>query len=109
MGHSFGGATAMQSAVVLAEHCAGLVTLATQSAGCEPAEDLATKIPVLMFHGTDDTILPIAASEMVQMILGGGELVRLPDVGHLLAEASEQLREHLREWIPSQFANHTKQ
>ena len=34
---------------------AGVVTFATQSAGCEHAGDL--KAPLLMFHGTDDTIL----------------------------------------------------
>src|SRR5262249_49782163 len=39
MGHSFGGAVAIQAGVVLGEHCAGVITLATQSAGCELAAD----------------------------------------------------------------------
>jgi len=106
MGHSFGGAPAMQAATMFEDHAAGCVTLATQSAGCEPAEDLATRIPVILFHGDADEILPHMASEMVRMILGGGELVIYPGVGHLLAEAAEPLRERLLEWVPEKFAEH---
>ena len=106
MGHSFGGAPALQAATMFEEHAAGCVTLATQSAGCEPAEDLATRIPVILFHGDADEILPYAASEMVRMVLGGGELVLFPGVGHLLAEAAEPLRTRLLEWIPETFQAH---
>ena len=106
MGHSFGGAPAMQAATMFDEHAAGCVLLATQSAGCEPAEDLAIRIPVILFHGDKDEILPFQASEMVRMIIGGGEMVLLPGVGHLLAEATEELRSRLTEWIPEQFAAH---
>ena len=106
MGHSFGGAPAMQAATAFGVHAAGCVTLATQSAGCEPCEDLATRIPVIMFHGDKDEILPFQASQMVQMVIGGGELVLLPGAGHLLTEAQTELRERLNVWIPEQFANH---
>jgi len=106
MGHSFGGAPAMQAATLFGDHAAGCVLLATQSAGCEPAEDLATRLPVILFHGDRDEILPHMASEMVRMILGGGELVLLPGVGHLLAEAGDLLRDRLGTWIPEQFATH---
>ena len=37
MGHSFGGAVAVAVGVGLPEHIAGVVTFATQSAGCEGA------------------------------------------------------------------------
>ncbi|OUW33674.1 MAG: hypothetical protein CBD32_01840 [Actinobacteria bacterium TMED172] len=106
MGHSFGGAPALQAAVILQEHCAGVVTLATQSAGCEPAEDLASQVPVILFHGDKDEILPLQASELVRMLIGGGELVPLPGVGHLLAEAAEQIEARLQEWIPEKFREH---
>ena len=106
MGHSFGGAPAMQAATMFDEHAAGCVLLSTQSAGCEPAEDLATRIPVILFHGDRDEILPHAASEMVRMIIGGGELVLYPGVGHLLAEAATELRERLTTWLPETFAAH---
>ena len=107
MGHSFGGAPALQAAVILQEHCAGVVTLATQSAGCEPAEDLAAQTPVILFHGDKDEILPLQASEMVRMVIGGGELVPLAGVGHLLAEAGQEIRGRLMEWIPEKFEEHS--
>jgi len=50
MGHSFGGAVAIRVAVGLSEMVAGVVTFATQSAGCEIAGGLQGK-PLLMFHG----------------------------------------------------------
>jgi len=93
----------------LQEHCAGVVTLATQSAGCEPAEDLATRVPVILFHGDKDEILPMQASELVRMIIGGGELVPLAGAGHLLVEATDHLRDRLATWIPEKFEAHTKE
>ena len=95
IGHSFGGAVAVQAGAHLGERTAGVVTLATQSAGCEPGEALAErKVPVLLLHGDRDEILPYYASQMVQMICGG-ELVILPGATHRLAEAADELRERL--------------
>lgn len=102
MGHSFGGAVAIRAAIVLGDDAAGVVTLATQSAGCEEAEQLAGT-PVLLFHGTNDEILPPQASELVQM-LTGGELVVYPGTGHLLSDVGDELRERLGTWIPERFA-----
>ena len=99
MGHSFGGAIAVRVAVGLDEMVAGVVTFATQSAGCEVAGGLGDK-PLLLFHGERDEILPIEASEMVQMIAGSGRLVRLPGDGHLLAKSDAVIWEHLEEWLP---------
>jgi hypothetical protein len=53
MGHSFGGAVAVRVGVGLAEMVAGVVTFATQSAGCELAGGLAGR-PLLLFHGNRD-------------------------------------------------------
>ena len=99
MGHSFGGAVAVRVGVGLNAMVAGVVTFATQSAGCELAGGLNGK-PLLMFHGERDEILPMAASEMVRMIAGYGELVRLPGDGHLLAKSGDVLWERLEEWLP---------
>lgn len=98
MGHSFGGAVAVRVGVGLNEMVAGVVTFATQSAGCEVAGGLAAT-PLLLFHGERDELLPIEASEMVRMIAGTGELVRLPGDGHMLAKSDEIIWERLEVWL----------
>jgi hypothetical protein len=99
MGHSFGGAVAVRVGVGLSEMVAGVVTFATQSAGCEVAGGLAGR-PLLLFHGERDEILPPEASDMVRMIAGAGEVVRIPHDGHLLAKSGDILWERLEEWLP---------
>jgi pimeloyl-ACP methyl ester carboxylesterase len=106
MGHSFGGAVAINAAIALPRHCAGVVTLATQSAGCEDAARLGST-PLLLFHGDRDELLPPMVSEMVDELAGGhGELIVLEGTGHLMTEASATLREHLAQWVPERFAAH---
>jgi pimeloyl-ACP methyl ester carboxylesterase len=102
MGHSFGGAVAVRAAIVLGNDALGVVTLATQTRGCEQAERLAGT-PVIHIHGERDELLPPQASELLQM-LTGGELVVFPGTGHLLSEASDELRVRLAEWIPDRFS-----
>lgn len=104
MGHSFGGAVAVQVGVALGDLAAGVVTFATQTGGAEVAEHL--QCPLLLFHGDRDELLPHMASEMVQMI-SGGELVLLEGAGHLLTEAEAEIHERLSDWIPQRIAAHT--
>lgn len=99
MGHSFGGAVAIRVAVVMTEEVHGVVTFATQSAGCEVAGALAGR-PLLLFHGDRDELLPMQSSEMVRMIAGSGELVILPNDGHLLGRSDDVMVERLEEWLP---------
>ncbi len=99
MGHSFGGAVAVRVGVGLDAMIAGVVTFATQSAGCEIAGGLRGK-PLLLFHGERDEILAPQASTMVQMIAGGGDVVILPGDGHLLAKSGDALWERLEAWLP---------
>jgi fermentation-respiration switch protein FrsA (DUF1100 family) len=106
IGHSFGGAIAVRTGLMLDRHCAGIVGLATQSAGCEMADALDPDVPLLLFHGDRDEILPAMASEMVRMIAGHGELVLLPGTGHLMSESATAIRERLAEWLPEQFRLH---
>ncbi len=96
VGHSFGGAVAVQAAAALGDACGGVVTLATQSAGCEPAGELSA--PVLLLHGDADTILPPQASELVQMLCRG-ELVRLAGADHLLRPAGDEVRRRVLAWV----------
>jgi pimeloyl-ACP methyl ester carboxylesterase len=103
VGHSFGGAVAVQVGVALPDHVAGVVTLATQSAGCERAGGLAGR-PLLLFHGDSDELLPPTCSEVVAAIAGTGEVVILEGTGHLMTQAAGELRERLLRWIPAVLA-----
>ncbi len=104
LGHSFGGAVAVQAAAHLERASVpGVVTFATQSAGCEAADRLGDR-DLLFFHGTADTILPSFASEMVRMIAGTGELALLDGADHLLAPAGDQVFDRLLEHLPAVFA-----
>lgn len=99
MGHSFGGAVAVRTAVVMPGSVVGVVTLATQSAGCEVAGALGSR-PLLLFHGDRDELLPAESSRLVQMIAGSGEVVLLPGDGHLLANSDGAIIERLDHWLP---------
>jgi len=103
MGHSFGGAVAVQAGIVLGEHCAGVVTLATQSAGCEMAAELGST-PLLLLHGTHDEILPPETSNVVQMLAGHGEVVLLPGTGHLLTESADEVRARTLAFVTEQLS-----
>jgi len=99
MGHSFGGAVAIRTAVVMPASVVGVVTFATQSAGCEVADALDGR-PLLLFHGDRDELLPPESSRMVQMFAGSGEVVLLPGDGHLLAHSDAAITERLDDWLP---------
>lgn len=104
IGHSFGGAVAIQAAAHLERASVpGVVTLATQSAGCEPAELLSDR-DLLFFHGTSDQILPHFASETVRMLAGTGELVLLDGADHLLKPAGAEILARLVEHLPMVLA-----
>jgi len=103
IGHSFGGAVAINAGVALRRVTRGVVTLSTQSAGCETAAGLGD-VPLLLVHGDRDELLPVAASEAVRTLAGHGELVVLPGAGHLLLGAEEELRRRLLEWVSARLA-----
>jgi acetyl esterase/lipase len=101
VGHSFGGAVAVNAGCMLRPMVSGVVTLSTQSAGCERAAALGR--PLLLLHGDRDELLPVMSSQAVQALSGGGELEVLAGAGHLLVEAAEHLRARLRAWIADAF------
>ena len=102
MGHSFGGAVAIRVAVGLSEMVAGVVTFATQSAGCEIAGGLQGK-PLLMFHGDNDSILPAEASEIVRTIAGTGDLRIMEGDDHLLTNSHDHMFEEVLKWLKNIF------
>ena len=103
MGHSFGGAIAIRTACALGDSVRGVVTFATQSAGCEQAEEMNGR-PLLMFHGDRDELLPVQASEMVRFLVGSGDLMVLPNEGHLLSGAGDLMLERTLEFVEETFA-----
>ena len=102
MGHSFGGAVAVRVAVALPQMVCGVVTFATQSAGCEIASGLQGR-PFLLFHGDQDEILPLEASQIVREMAGCGELRVMPGDGHLLARSHDIMREETNAWCDAVF------
>ena len=103
-GHSFGGAIAVRAAMAMTSWAKGVVTFATQSAGCEEAGGMTA--PLLAFHGTHDEILPLFSSQAVCSLVGGPqELVVCEGSGHLLSEARDLLQERLPVWIRDRLAD----
>ena len=102
MGHSFGGAVAIRVGVGLSEMVSGVVTFATQSAGCEVAGGLQGR-PLLMFHGDADSILPVEASEVVKAIAGTGDLHIMEGDDHLLARSHDHMMSVVMPWLQTVF------
>jgi predicted alpha/beta hydrolase family esterase len=98
MGHSFGGAVAVRVGVAMDE-AVGVVTFATQSAGCEIAPGLRGR-PLLLFHGDSDEILPLQSSQIVAAMAGCGDVVVCSDDGHLLSKSRSMILDRLEQWIP---------
>lgn len=101
LGHSFGGAVAVQLAAALPDVVCGVATFATQSAGCEVAGAIPEDIPLRFFHGDRDELLAPECSFVVRELAGHGEVVVLPGEGHLLAGAGEALLAELLAWLPT--------
>jgi len=102
-GHSFGGAIAVRAGAAMSDWTRGVVTFATQSAGCEGAGELTA--PLLAFHGDRDELLPLQASEVVAQLSGGeAEVVVCPGAGHLLSEAGDELRARVPGWVRDRLA-----
>jgi pimeloyl-ACP methyl ester carboxylesterase len=102
-GHSFGGAIAIRAAMAMGDWAQGVVTFATQSAGCEEAGGMTA--PLLAFHGDRDEILPLAASQVVGELVGGpADVVVCAGAGHLLSEAGDRLRADVPPWIRARLA-----
>ncbi len=105
LGHSFGGAVAIQGAATFPRHTAGVVTFTTQSAGCEQANRMGD-VPLLLLHGEDDSILGPENSTMVQSLAGHGEVRMFPATDHLMAEAADELEAFVPSWLTARFEEH---
>ena len=106
LGHSFGGAVAIQAAVAMPGHVAGVITYSTQSAGCEGASQLDS-VPLMLIHGERDSILGPENSRMVQMIAGHGDIRTFPGADHLLVEVADELLELTHARVTEDFERHS--
>ena len=99
IGHSFGGAVAIQSRGRPRRALRAASSRSpTQSAGCELAAELGDT-PLLLLHGTDDEILPPDTSAVVQILAGHGDVVLLPGAGHLLTQAADEVHDRVHTFI----------
>lgn len=99
IGHAFGGAAAIRAAA----RCAAVrtvVTLATQSYGAEAVRELGPSCSILLVHGLNDrTLTPNCSAQLHAQAAEPKRLELLPDVGHVLDEAAEQVFRETRAWV----------
>lgn len=98
VGHSFGGAVVVLAGAA-SPAVVTVVTLATQSYGTDSVAELAPR-PLLLLHGTSDTILPPASSVSVfRRAADPKELGLFDGAGHGLDEAAREVFERVQGWL----------
>ena len=100
-GSSYGGAVAAWTAVQQPERFAGLLLLAPALHYAEPPVPspeayVPVPIPTIVIHGTDDTVVPIEASEAYAARAAHVQLRRVAD-GHRLVNSLDALVAAIRE------------
>ncbi len=100
IGHSYGGAIVIRAGARSAA-VAGVVALATQTAGIDPPDLMRiAPRPLLLVHGAADWRLPPRLSEWVYSIAGEGRELRILDgATHSLRQRRADLWDLLLEWI----------
>ena len=98
IGHSFGGAVAI-NAGTLSPLVTTVIALSSQLAGAHVAGELAPK-PLLLIHGDADTILSHVSSQALYDRAGEPKTLKiLSGVGHRLSEAADQVFDLVRDWL----------
>ena len=98
LGHSFGGAVAI-NAGTLSPLVTTVIALSSQLAGAHVVGELAPK-PLLLIHGDADTILSHESSQALYDRAGEPKTLKiLPGVGHRLSEAADQVFDLVRDWL----------
>ncbi len=99
VGHSFGGAVVIEGGVRASEATgivAGVVTLATQTAGAQRVALLSPR-PILLIHGrADDRLSPICSQMLYDAAGVPRELVIIDGATHSLRQAREEVRQRVR-------------
>ena len=103
VGHSFSGAVVIKAAT-LSPHITAVVSLSSQLYGARQVDQLAPR-PILIAHGTDDTVLEYKSSELIyEHAKEPKELVLYQGASHSLRECREPLKEKLEEWLMSHLS-----
>ncbi len=98
IGHSFGGAVAI-NAGTLSPIVTTVIALSSQLAGAHVAGELAPK-PLLLIHGGADTILSHESSQALYARAGEPRTIKiLSGVGHGLAEAQDEVFDLVSDWL----------
>jgi uncharacterized protein len=98
IGHSFGGAVAI-NAGTLAPVVTTVIAVSSQLYGAHVVAELAPR-PLLLLHGTADTILPHECSERLYERAQEPRTLKLfPGVGHRFSEAPGELLDAVRQWL----------
>ncbi len=99
IGHSFGGAVAIQSAA-RSEAVKTVITLSTQSQGADLVSELSPDCSILLIHGEKDKVLPPDSSRVVYgMAHEPKKLIILQGNGHSLDKSADKVRELIYDWI----------
>ncbi|HYG90992.1 MAG TPA: alpha/beta fold hydrolase [Azospirillum sp.] len=102
IGHSFGGAVAIQAAAARPDLVRTVVTLATQGYGADAAQDLDASL--LLIHGEADEVLAPQCSLYVHRIAREPKkLVLVPGTGHCLDETAEAVCHEVRDWLTARL------
>jgi alpha/beta superfamily hydrolase len=103
LGHSFGGAVVIKAGQ-LAAIVTAVVSVSPQLHGTSQVEELGK--PLLLVHGTGDTVLSHEASEDIYRRASNPKrIVLYEDAGHLLTQVKDKLRVLLAGWIPARLAD----
>jgi alpha-beta hydrolase superfamily lysophospholipase len=98
IGHSFGGAVAINAGTI-SPIVTTVIALSSQLAGAHVAGELAPK-PLLLIHGGADSILSHESSQALYDRAGEPKTIKiLPGVGHGFAEASDEVFALVSEWL----------
>jgi alpha/beta superfamily hydrolase len=102
IGHSFGGAVAI-NAGTLTPVATAVVAISSQLAGAHVVGDLAPK-PLLLIHGTNDDILPARSSDMIYERAGEPKrLMLFEGADHRLSGKGEELFALVDEWLATRL------
>ncbi len=98
IGHSFGGAVAINAGTI-SPIVTTVIALSSQLAGAHVVGDLAPK-PLLLIHGSADAILSHESSQAIYDRAGEPRTLEIiPGAGHGLAEASDQVFDRVEQWL----------